>query len=191
MYCAFWIIQCKLKKSPQMTRLILLLLVFTSCAQIGGTVLYKSSLPIKLENLGYFNLLNEEAVKKNIPYGIFAFQDATEKTLKNLGCQQIKNVNEKLLLGLKQKDQIIELCKKYSLNGLLVTEILHKKIALTSNNQSPSPERTQFRVAEVKLYDNKGILVCHTRFESTWNELNPEDYIKKSVEGALKLMAKK
>jgi hypothetical protein len=171
------------------------LVFFTSCASIGGKTLFQSPTisTMKWDKIGYFNLEDDQKIEKHIPYCKFAYEDGVEKTMKKNGCNQIMNLNTAVPNGAKYASLIKEICKKEQLNGVLSVELVPLKIII-GNPNTIDLNNPQYQAAEVKLFDENGDLVMHSRFNTTYGKTymsqpHPEDFIRDAVAGAIKIIA--
>lgn len=173
-----------------------LIVLLTQCAAFGSKTLYKTDRPITFEpsRIGVSQLLREDILNQLVGSTGTYYEWAVGGFLKQKHIARIEvtipQFNDFMEVD---KDVIIELCERDSLDGILIGRLRY--IFVDYYTLFIPMGQSQDTEVELQYYDSKGELVIHTRHNTqngnTYGNMpSPDLTVRDGAIGALKKMFK-
>lgn len=142
---------------------ILSLAFLTSCAALGSKTIYKSEKTVPLQNLGCTQLFEAKDLNRIFLYSDSVYFSGLQREYKrNLG-DSLMFVDASINFFSPYKPDIISICSRYKLNGLIVSNLRFMRLIM---NHIPAEGWTDSCV-ELKLFDSNGNLIIHTSHKTS------------------------
>ncbi len=102
---------------------LLISLLLVKCASFGGGVLYRTTEKIEVKTIGYINLYQDSILNGYFINTGKIFRNTIESTFKEYGLDSIRFVNAKIDYNNPDTNIIRSICKKYKLDGLILSNL--------------------------------------------------------------------
>lgn len=173
-----------------------LIILLTQCAAFGSKTLYKTDRPVTFEpsRIGVTQLLREDILNQIVASTSTYYSDAVDGFLKGKHIEHLEvNIPPFNDFSEVNKEVIIDLCERYSLDGILVGRL--KYLLVDYYTLFIPMGQSQDTEVEMQYYDSEGKLVIYTRHNTQngnayGNMPTPELTVRDGAIGALKKMFK-
>lgn len=172
---------------------VAVVMLLISCAAFGSKILYKSGLSMNFENIGILELYYSEQLNSIYKNTDSLFYTAVnEEYISNIN-SPLTVISERINSDSPKKDDIINICQKYQLNGILIPKL--KFIGVTQTMYFIPIGKYKDTEVELKLFNNTGDLVIVSRHNTTKGNSymsNPstDKTIRDGAKGAIKKILK-
>lgn len=140
------------------------MLFLTSCAALGSKTMFKSETPFEFKDVGYTTLFYSNELNKIFPNSDKLFFKAIQEECKRNVLDTLQYFEQKINYFTPSKEEIISLCLKHNLKGLIVPNL--KFIGVTQSVYFIPIGKYIDTEVELKLYDSNGNLVINTRHKT-------------------------